>query len=215
MPARLPFPPGLFSEALTAEMTRVATARRFSRGEVVLARGTVVRSVPIVLSGAVRITRHDEGETGGEGGGEVLLYHLEPGDTCAATITSGIGTQYSQLEAVAEVDSEVAFLPADQIEAWMARYPSWRRFLMRSYQERFEELLGALDALAFHDLRARLLHNLREKAQLRGERGVKATHRQLADELNSSRVVVSRLLKALEREGVVRPARNRVEVLGT
>lgn len=212
MNQRLPFPAGLFSEALAAEMSSVATVRRFPRGAVVLEHGAVVRYVPIVLSGAVRISRRDT--DGRNDGAEVLLYYLEAGDTCAATVTSGIGTQFSQVEAIAEVDSEIAFLPADRIEKWLATDPSWRRFLLRSYQERFEELLGAVDALAFHDLRARLVNNLHEKAKLHDGRAVEATHQQLADELNSSRVVVSRLLKALEREGIVRLARNKIELAG-
>ena len=196
-----------FPPALTAELDAAATALRVCAGDVVLDHGAVIRHVPIVRDGALRITRANPD------GGEIVLYYIEAGEACAATMSSWVGRQYSGVRATAEVDSELLLLPVDELDEWMGRYPPWRRFVLQTFQERFDELLDAVDAVAFQNLEQRLLASLREKAQLRGGDTVAVTHQALADELYSSRVVVSRLLKTLERRGVVRLGRGEVELM--
>ena len=187
-------------------MDAVAVMRKFPAGTIILNVGSAVRSVPIVKSGAVRIARLDDD------GAELLLYYLEPGESCAATLSSSLGRKFSAVRVVAELDTELMLLPVERIDEWMLKYPSWRHFILRTFQERFDELLEAVDAVAFHSLEDRVLATLREKIALRGIGFVEATHQQLADELHTSRVVVSRVLKSLERQGLVRLLRNRIEL---
>ena len=196
------------SDALRAELERVATERAYAPGEVVLAVGALIRSVPFVVEGAVKVVRDDP-----DGEGELLLYYLEAGETCAATLSSFLGQQRSSVRAVAELPTRVRFVPAGTIDVWLARYPEWRRFVLASFHARFEELLAALDAVAFADLPARTLHLLRERAALHPGGQIPTTHRELAAELNSDRAVVTRVLRGLELEGQVRLARGTITVL--
>lgn len=196
-----------FSEALCGVLAAEARTRDFDAGEVVMAATSTVRSVPLIVSGAVEVTRVEP-----DGAGEVLLYYLEPGETCAASLACCTGRQASPIRARATLASRLLLVPVERVEGWMARYPTWRAFVLQTYAARFDELLGAVDALAFGDLRARLAANLLDKRRLGGD-ALALTHRQLAAELNTSRVVVTRLLRALEREGAVALERGRVGVV--
>lgn len=197
---------GNFPTDLLAEMDAVAVPRALKAGEVVLEHGATIRYVPIVKSGALRIMRADAE------GGELLLYYIEAGEACAATMSSWIGRQFSGVQARAEVDSEVLLIPIEKIDEWMGRFPAWRRFVLQTFQERFDELLEVVDTVAFLNLEERLMANLGEKTQLRKSTILKVTHQDLATELNSSRVVISRLLKVLEGRGVLQLRRNEIEL---
>lgn len=197
-----------FSEALRTALHTSATARRLDAGETVMTPGGVVRSVPLILGGAVEVTRAEPG-----GDGEVLLYYLEPGETCAASLACCTSARASVVGATAALPTTLLMVPAELVERWVVSHPDWRAFVLATYTARFDELLGAVDALAFDDLGARLLANLRAKARLSGA-ALAVTHQQLATELNTSRVVVSRLLKAMERRGEVRLGRSEVVLVG-
>ena len=188
-------------------MDAAATSVIAAAGDVVLDHGTTIRHVPVVRRGALRITR------GNPDGGELLLYYIETGEACAATLSSWVGRRSSGVRATAEVVSELLLLPVDKLDDWMGRFPVWRRYVLQTFQERFDEMLDAVDAVAFHNLEQRLLASLREKSQLRGGGGVKVTHQALAADLYSSRVVVSRVLKSMELRGVVRLGRGEIELL--
>ena len=196
-----------FSEALCGALAAEALVRDVDAGAVVMAPSSTVRSAPLIVAGAVEVTRVEP-----DGTGEVLLYYLEPGETCAASLACCAGRHASPIRATATLPSRLLLVPAERVERWMARYPTWRAFVLRTYSARFDELLGAVDALAFDDLRGRLAANLLDKHRLRGE-ALALTHRQLAAELNTSRVVVTRLLRALEREGLIAQRRGGLRLL--
>lgn len=204
-----------FSAELRAAIESVAIKRHFLAGDVILETGANIRSLPIVRSGAVRVMRTDEDER------ELLLYYLEPGETCAATLSCCLAQQQSSIRAVAELDTELWLIPLEHVDVWISKYPEWRTFVFRSYRERFDELLSAVDAVAFHNLEDRILAMLSEKADVRSrnpdgsqaqKRQIEITHQQMADELHTSRVVVSRMLKALEHKGVLSLHRNMIEL---
>ena len=195
-----------FSAELEEAIKSVAIQKSFSAGDVILDTGDYIRSLPVVLSGAVRVMRTD-----GDGR-ELLLYYLEPGETCAATLSCCLAQQKSSIRAVAELDTDLLLIPLEHIDAWITKYPEWRTFVFRSYRERFDELLSAVDAVAFHNLEDRIVGMLAEKAGLRQNKQIEITHQQLADELHTSRVVVSRMLKALEHKGVLTLHRNMIEL---
>ncbi|MFK8054875.1 MAG: Crp/Fnr family transcriptional regulator [Saprospiraceae bacterium] len=204
-----------FSAELKTAIESVAVQRHFSAGDVILDTGDYIRSLPVVRSGAVRVMRTDKDER------ELLLYYLEPGETCAATLSCCLAQQRSSIRAVAELDTDLLLIPLEHVDSWITKYPEWRTFVFKSYRERFDELLSAVDAVAFHNLEDRILAMLREKAGLRSRNAdgikpqnkqIEITHQQLADELHTSRVVVSRMLKALEHREVLTLHRNMIEL---
>jgi len=193
-----------FSAELSTELAAAGQLETFGAGKLIVDVNDPVLHIPIILSGAIRILRVDDD------GAELLLYYIEAGETCAATLNCCLERARSAIRAIAELDTQILFVPHTKLSSWMATYPEWQTFVMRSFTERFDELLAAVDALAFGSLGERLLHLLREKAAFQNSSHIDVTHRQLAADLNSSRVVISRLLKKLELEGQLQISRNRI-----
>ena len=163
--------------------------------------------VPIVLSGSVKIMRPDEDA------GELLLYYLNPTDSCALSISSLLSGDVSPILAVVEEKARILMIPVEQAEDWMGRYATWRRFVFQTYQKRFDALLQTLDSVAFRQLDERLLAYLDQKANLANGRHLYITHETIARDLNTSREVISRLLKQLERRGLVQLSRNKISLV--
>ncbi len=191
------------AEKLLAE----GTVRRFAEGETVLRENAHIRSVPFVLDGAVRVIRPDSN------GREVVLYYITPGESCIMSVLGGLHRDTSKLRAVAEEDSEVLLVPVERVAQLFRENPQWLGYVLRLYHRRFEELLDAVDSIAFKKLDERLLALLQKKGELAASRTVAATHEQLATELGTARVVVSRLLKQMEDGGLVRLGRNKIQLL--
>src|SRR5690606_28838627 len=138
---------------------------------------------------------------------------LEKGDTCSMTLSCCIGEKKSEIKAIAETDGLVAMLPIQKMEEWLSRYHSWRSFVFQSYNNRFQELLNTIDNIAFMKMDERLYSYLLEKSKLSNSKTIEKTHQEIANELNSSRVVISRLLKVLEKEGKILLSRNSIQLL--
>lgn len=197
----------VFESQLIDEMCKVAKIVDFSEGDILIDIGEYIRTMPLLLSGAIKIMREDLDE------GELLLYFLESGDTCAMTLACCLGETRSEIRAVAETNGSVAMIPIQKMEEWLGKYKSWRNFVFTSYNKRLSEMLTAIDSLAFMNMEQRLLAYLREKSKINNSRELIATHQEIAYELNTSRVVISRLLKAAENQGKIRLNRNMIEVL--
>ena len=163
--------------------------------------------MPLLLSGAIKILRNDND------GDELLLYFLERGDTCAMTLTCCLGHKKSEIKAVAEVDTDLIMVPIEKMEVWTAKYKSWRQFVFESYHSRLMELLETIDNIAFLKMDERLLKYLKEKAIVNKSTTIKNTHQEIAFELHTSRVVISRLLKKLENQNKIQLQRNQIELL--
>lgn len=168
--------------------------------------GQSIEYIPIVMDGVIQVLRE------GDNGESVSLYFLESGDTCSVTLQCCMGKKSSGILAIAETDTVVNFVPAHCMEEWLIRYHTWRNYVLNAYNNRVEELLTALDSLAFKQLDIRLLNLLKDKAMLNGTTEVKITHQELANQLNTNRVVVSRLLKKLELSEKVSVSRNAISV---
>ena len=169
--------------------------------------GDLIRYLPIIISGSVKILTEDNE------GRELLLYYLEVGDTCAVTLNCCSGQTKSKIRAIAEEDTELLYIPTDKVEEWMGKYKSWRNFVLDMYNSRLNEILEAIDNLAFNNMEERIYKYLRDKAMVTGDTTIQTTHMQIANDLHSSRVVVSRLLKKLEMEGSIRSKRNAIELV--
>lgn len=198
---------GIFEAELINEIAAVAKLVPFEEGDVLIEIGRYIKTMPLLITGAIKIMREDPDE------GELLLYFIEKGDTCAMTLACCTGDKKSEIRAVAENKGLVAMVPVNPMEEWMGKYKSWRTFVFESYNSRFNELLSAIDHLAFMHMDERLFNYLHEAGKVNRSKVINKTHQEIAYELNSSRVVVSRLLKALENEGKIKLNRNNIELL--
>ncbi|WP_104735506.1 Crp/Fnr family transcriptional regulator [Hanstruepera ponticola] len=194
----------LFEKELLSEINQVGTFKEVPEGDKLIEIGQYVRSMPLLVSGAVKILREDND------GDELLLYFLEKGDTCAMTLTCCLGQTKSEIRAIAETDAKLIMIPIEKMEEWSAKYKSWRNFVFESYHNRLNELLETIDSIAFLKMDERLLKYLNEKARISNDNIINSTHQEIAYELHSSRVVISRLLKKLENLGKVELHRNHI-----
>lgn len=198
---------GVFEAALVNEMNQLATIKEIKEGEHLMEIGNYIRSMPLILEGAVKVLREDEN------GDELLLYFIEGGETCAMTITCCLGNTRSEIRAIAEKDTRMIMLPIQKMQEWMDKYSSWRSFILSSYQNRMMELLNTIDKIAFLRMDERLLDYLKEKRKIGDDDFIKSTHQEIAYELHTSRVVISRLLKRLENDGYIELHRNKIKIL--
>ena len=199
----------LFEEALLIDISEVGVIKDIPAGEILIDIGSYIRYIPLLLSGAIKILREDED------GDELLLYFLEKGDTCAVTLSCCMGQKKSDIRAVAEKDTQLIMIPIQKMEAWISTYKSWRDFAFMSYHNRLQEMFVAIDSIAFLNLDKRLLKYLHEKAKINQGNVIHSTHQEIAYELHTSRVVISRLLKKLEKIGKIELNRNNIKVLET
>lgn len=197
----------LFEEKLTEEIAQVATLKNFDEGDVLIDFGDYIKKMPLLIHGAIKILREDFDE------GELLLYFIEKGDTCAMTMACCLGDTKSEIRAVAETNGQLVMIPVSKMEEWLGKYKSWRNYVFNSYNNRLKEMLTAIDNLAFMNMDERLLNYLSEKSIVNKTKDIKSTHQEIAFDLHTSRVVVSRLLKALENEGRIRLHRASIELL--
>ena len=197
----------IFEKALLEEITRVGTLREVPADFELMDIGEPIKGVPLMLSGAIKISREDIN------GDELLLYYLEEGDSCTMTMAWEMGQQKSQIRAVTELPSQLIMVPLNAVEDWSARFPSWRKFIFQSYHKRMEELLVTVDSIAFDQLEKRLWAYLVEKKRVTKMNTLSITHQTIAQEMHSSRVVISRLLKRLEVDQKIRLHRNAIELI--
>lgn len=196
-----------FEEELIDEMVQIGQIRSFEENEILIDLNQTISHMPLLLHGAIRIMRDDDND------GELLLYYLEKGDTCAMTMTCCLGTKTSNIRATAETDGEMLMIPVQKMDEWLAKYATWRAFVFNSYQDRLDEMMRSIDNLAFNDSKGRLKNYLIEVASVNKTRTVNKTHAEIAYEMNTSRVVISRLIKALENEGFIKQQRNSITIL--
>lgn len=196
-----------FEPNLIAEIDKVGTFKQLDAGEEMMRPGMYVNYIPIILSGSLKILRQDDD------GRESFLYFLTHGDTCAMSLTCCVANKPSSVRAVAEDKTEMLLVPVEKLDLWLGQFPSWKSFVFQTYQKRFEDMLEAVDSLAFKKMDERLWRLLKKKAGLQEKRYVYSTHQELADELSTSREVVTRLLKKLEGVGKIKTHRNRIELM--
>ena len=197
----------LFEPELLDEIQASGKLHHVKQGDMMMDIGQPIKAMPLLFDGAIKILTEDKV------GDELLLYFIEVGDTCAMTFSCCMGEGRSEIRAVAETDSELLMIPIEKMDDWMARYRSWRSFILDSYHERLSELLETIDTLAFMKMDDRLMKYLRDKAMVTHDEVIHATHKEIAQDLHTSRVVISRLLKGMEREGKIELQRNQIKVL--
>lgn len=197
----------LFEDALINEIVQVGTFKEIPAGFKMMEIGEYVRSMPLLISGVVKVLREDND------GDELLLYYLEKGETCSMTMTCCLGQKQSEIRAIAETDTKLIMVPVAKMEEWTSKYKSWRNYVFESYHNRINELLMALDSIAFYQMDDRLTQYLIEKARVNKNNIINTTHQEIAYDLYTSRVVISRLLKRLEQLGKIELGRNYLKVI--
>lgn len=198
--------PSLLDTDLVEGIKEQAEYRHVSEGDLLIDIGSVIESIPMIVSGSVKVMREDED------GNELLLYYVQPGETCAMSLTCCMAFKRSEIRAIAQEPVEMLSIPVDCMDEWM-KYRDWRSFVMNTYRMRFEELLEALDSIAFHRMDERVLKYLQEKANSLNTKEIHMSHHEIAVDLNSSREVISRILKQMERKGLVNLGRNKIQLL--
>ncbi len=196
-----------FEPALIKEMHQFGEVKHFKEGDIIMDYGKYIRMMPIVIKGTVKVFRMDEN------GKEILLYYLSSNESCSMAYSCCVEAKKSEVKAIAEDDVELIAIPYIKLDEWLCKYSSWKNYIMHSFNERFLELLKSIESIAFHKLDERLIAYLKEKQRLSGSSVIKASHYLIADELATSRVVVSRLLKQLENDGKILLYRNEIKLM--
>jgi CRP/FNR family transcriptional regulator len=196
-----------FEPGLVKEINEFGELKYFKEGDIVMDYGKYIRMMPIVIKGTLKVLKKEET------GKEILLYYLSSNESCSMAYSCCLEEKKSEVKAIAEGDVEILAIPHNKLDDWLCKYPSWKNYIMHSFNERFLELLKSIESVAFHKLDDRLIAYLKEKRRLSGSSVIKASHYLIADELATSRVVISRLLKILENNGKILLYRNEIKLL--
>lgn len=199
----------VFEPELLKEMEAKSKIISVKEGELIIDIGRTVTMIPLLLSGVLKVSRVDEN------GKELLLYYVSANQSCAMTFTCCMQQYPSEVRAVAESDVEFIAIPIGVMDEWLMKYPTWKSFVMRTVRSRFNELLNTIDQLAFQKLDERLVNYLVDKSNATGSTIINLSHEEIANDVASSREVISRLLKKLENEGKVLLYRNQIKLLKT
>jgi len=178
--------------------------KTFAEGDVILNENAYIKAIPIVMSGSIRVMRTDDDDR------EILLYYIKAGESCIMSFLGGMHHDTSKVKAIAEEPTEILFIPIDKVNLLIKDYPEWLDYIFRLYHKRFEELLDVVNAIAFKKLDERLLDFIKKKCKINDNNTLVITHEHIANELGTARVVVSRLLKQMEQEGLVTLGRNKI-----
>ncbi len=197
----------MFHGLLKDEVSEFGQLKTFESGSVILQEASYIKAIPLVLKGSLKVLRTDPQ------GHEILLYYITSGESCIMSFLGGIHHETSKVKAIVEEDAEILFIPVDKASEWVKKFPEWSDFIFKLYHKRFEELLAAVNAIAFQKLDSRLVQLLRQKAELYKSKEIIITHQQLADELGTAREAISRVIKQMENEGLVKLARNKITLM--
>lgn len=199
----------IFELNLIKEIEALGEPQTYKDGDVIMDYDKHIRAMPFITKGTVKVLRKDEN------GKELLLYYLSSTESCSMAYSCCMEAKKSEIKAIAEDNVELIAIPHAKLDEWLCKYPSWKNYIMRSFNERFNEMLRSIESIAFHKLDQRLINYLKEKQRLSGSSIIKASHYLIADEMATSRVVISRLLKQLENDGKVILYRNEIKLLKT
>jgi len=198
---RFPF----FESGLRTAISEAGVYKEFDMDQELIREDQYIRSFPIVIQGLIKVCRTDEA------GNELLLYYLRPGEVCTVSLICCMDRTRSRVKAITEAETSVILIPVELLDNWIGQYQTWKEYVMRSMQMRFDELLNALDSIAFMKMDERLEKFFTDRFQSTGSRVFEGSHQDVALALNSSREVISRLLKQLERRGLITLSRGRID----
>ena len=196
-----------FEKELIAELSKTGEIKTFKEGELLMRTGQNIRSTILVLQGLVKIYREDDE------GNEFFMYYLDGGKACALSMICASKQDTSELTAKSVTETTVITIPLSYMDQWMTKYKSWYQFVLGTYKERFEELLLTIDHVAFRNMDERLVFYLKRHQEKLKNNNIPLTHSEIAQELNSSREVITRLLKKLSDKGMLKMHRQHIEII--
>ena len=197
----------MFEKDLAEYLSKIGQIKVFEEGELLMKTGQFFKSAVLIIRGHVKLYRE------GEEGNEFFMYYLDPGEACALSMICATRNQASSIMAIADEETEVVLIPIQYMDTLMREYRSWYYFVLETYRNRFEELLSVIDNIAFKNMDERLEWYLKRQAEISGN-SLNIKHQQIANDLNTSREVISRLLKKMEKEGLLTLNRNLIEWKG-
>lgn len=178
----------------------------FNKGDIIVRDGQYVKFLPIVLKGAIRVFQQSEDR-------EILLYYVRAEETCTMSLAAAYFNNKSTSHGVVTEPTDVLIFPASLIDQWQLKYPSWNRYVMQMFRTRYDQLISSFQGVAFEHIDARVLEYLKSTARKEDSQFVNLSHQQLADELGTTRVVISRILKEYERQKKIKLFRGKIELL--
>jgi len=193
-----------FSEDLIKALAQNGTIVNVYEGQNIISRGDIIKNIPIVLEGTSKIVRT---EPSGE---EHILFYLKDGEACTAAFSICNNEKQSEVDYIAETNSSVLMFPIRLMNILTNNYPEWRYYVCQNYNKRMKEFLKTLDDIAFKKMDQRIYNYLKEKAKVLNTKDLHITHQEISNDLATSRVVVSRLLKQMENEGLLTLHRNKI-----
>ena len=196
-----------FSDEFKNLLIQKGRIESLKAGETLMSIGDASKKIPLIVDGTIKVMREDQD------GNELFLYFLHPGQTCAMSLNCAMINSTSEIHAVAEEDSVVISLSSETAGDWFSTNPEWQRLILETYQMRFKEMLSTIDGIAFKQLDERVLDYLKQKQEITESKELALTHQQIADDMNSSREVISRVLKILEKKGNLTLGRNKIALL--
>lgn len=195
------------SPELIEKLREHGVNKSYTAGDIILNDSANIRAIPIVINGSAKVMRTDSDEK------EILLYYLKPGESCIMSFLGGMHHEVSKVKVIADEDTDILFLPIEKVSLLLKEFPEWLDYVFMLYNKRFEELLEVVNAVAFKKMDERLLNFIKKKCEHTKSDTLNITHEQIANELGTARVVVSRLLKQMEYEGMVQLGRNKISLV--
>ncbi|MCT1529983.1 Crp/Fnr family transcriptional regulator [Sphingobacterium daejeonense] len=197
----------LLEKGIREEFDEVGSSLEFNAGDIIVEPNKYIKVIPLVLKGTIKVIRETNG------GNELILYYIRSGESCAVSLSTSLMNKLSNIKAVAEENVELIAIPSSVSSKWYEIYSSWRMFVLKTMDNRYDEIINALDSVAFKKIDERLVDYLKSKSEALQSNILNITHQEIANELSTSREVISRLLKQLEQKGVLKLFRNKVEIL--
>ncbi len=195
------------SSKIKEKLALYGQIKQFQEGDIILSENSYIRSIPIVIEGSIKVMQTDED------GREILLYYITSGESCIMSFLGGMHDDKSKVRAVADDKTELLLIPIDKVPLLIREFPEWLDYIFKLYHKRFEELLEVVNAVAFKKMDVRILDLVKRKCEINQQKEISITHEQLANELGTARVVVSRLLKQMEENKLVKLSRNKISLV--
>lgn len=196
-----------FEPALIDEIHHFGVVKCYQKGDMLMKTGQYFRSSMLIVKGVVKVYREDDE------GGEYFMYYIEPGQACALSMICALRQETSEVMAKAASEVCLITIPLDRMDNWMMKYKSWWMFVLKNYRDRLEEMMHTIDQIAFRNMDERILFYLRQHQASLKSNIIPYTHAEIAQELNSSREVITRLMKKLADRGMVKLHRNNIEII--
>ena len=198
---------GVFEPELINTLADIGTIKSFEEGDELMRTGQYFKSTMLIVDGLVKLYREDDESN------EFFVYFIEPGNACALSMVCASQQLTSEVMAKALKPTKAILVPIEQMDELMLKYKSWYYFVLETYRSRFEELLSVVDAIAFKAMDDRLIFYLGKQVDTLQSNLISTTHQEIATDLNTSREVISRLLKKMEQKRMIKLHRNKIEVL--